>query len=71
MIKNVVLEYLLEPEYLDKNYKTTILSLLGDKYTGKSQKFGLIKSVDELKEIYDALYAYNYDFEYIEIYKLK
>ena len=51
MIKNVVLEYLLEPEYLDKNYKTTILSLFGDKYTGKSQKFGLIKSVDELKEI--------------------
>lgn len=27
--------------------------------------FGLMES--ELKEIYDALYAYNYDFEYIEI----
>lgn len=27
--------------------------------------FGFMES--ELKEIYDALYAYNYDFEYIEI----
>lgn len=27
--------------------------------------FGLMET--ELKEIYDALYAYNYDFEYIEI----
>lgn len=27
--------------------------------------FGFMES--ELREIYDALYAYNYDFEYIEI----
>tara|TARA_R110001599_G_scaffold280777_1_gene482011 strand:- start:36 stop:251 length:216 start_codon:yes stop_codon:yes gene_type:complete len=27
--------------------------------------FGFMET--ELKEIYDALYAYNYDFEYIEI----
>jgi len=27
--------------------------------------FGFMES--ELKEIYDALYAYNYDFEYIEL----
>ena len=31
--------------------------------------FGFMES--ELREIYDALYAYNYDFEYIEIWKTK
>jgi DNA-directed RNA polymerase subunit E'/Rpb7 len=57
----IVLDCILQPEYINKDYKTHILNFLQEKYTYKSLKQGYIVKIHKIIDIIHNYIDYNYN----------